>query len=63
MKKQNEIYNKEFQLNLEHQVENLKQPMYVGYQIDNVLLFTIIIPRIRWIGKWTTPNYPEKKKW
>ena len=46
MKQQNEIYNQEFQLNLENQIGNLKEPMYVGYQIDNVLLFTIIIPNI-----------------
>jgi hypothetical protein len=43
-----EIYNKEFWLNLKNQV-NVKEITYVDYQIDNVALFTIIIPRRNWI--------------
>ena len=41
-------YFKEFQLNLENQLDStkLKEVCQVGYEVDNNLCFTIIIPNI-----------------
>ena len=41
-------YFKEFQLNLENQLDSTKskEVYQVGYEVDNNLCFTIIIPNI-----------------
>lgn len=44
-----EIYQQEFNLNLKYQIENIKEPTQVGYQIDNYLFFTLIIPKRMWL--------------
>ena len=41
-----EIYEQEFDLNLKHQIVNPKEVMQVGYTIDNMTLFTLIIPNV-----------------
>ena len=48
---QEEIYWAEFGLNLKHQFHNFKSKeiMQVGYQIENVSLFTLFIPKSMWI--------------
>ena len=39
-------YWKEFSLNIEHQLkdEKIKEVMQVGYQVDNCICFSILIP-------------------
>ena len=38
------IYEEEFTLNLKHQIEDIKEVIQIGYQIENLVLATIIIP-------------------
>ena len=38
-------YQKEFELNLKHQIEKVKHFFYVGYQIDNYFLFMLVFPK------------------
>jgi hypothetical protein len=40
-----DLYWKEFTLNLKHQIKEVKEFMYVGYQIDNCLMSTLLIPK------------------
>ena len=39
------IYEEEFELNLKHSFPNPKEVIQVSYQIDNLVLATIIIPK------------------
>lgn len=40
-----EIYSNEFNLNLDHQLKKINEIIQVGYVIDDLLLFTVIIPK------------------
>jgi hypothetical protein len=39
------IYEEEFKLNLKHSFPNPKEVINIGYQIENMVLATIIIPK------------------
>jgi len=39
------IFEEEFKLNLKHSFPNPKEVIQVGYQINNMVLATIIIPK------------------
>ena len=47
MTKQEEIYWKEFGLNLKYQLNDfeIKEFMHIGYQIENLTLFSLMIPK------------------
>ena len=38
------IFEEEFTLNLKHQLEDVTEVIQVGYQIENLVLATILIP-------------------
>jgi hypothetical protein len=42
---QQRIYEKEFELNIKHSFPNPKEVIQVGYQIENMILATLIIPK------------------
>jgi len=58
----NNTYQKEFDLNLIHQIKNPKEILRVGYEIDNMILFTIIIPRILFPIKKKEKNVRKSKR-
>jgi hypothetical protein len=39
------IYEKEFELNIKHSFPNPKELINIAYQIDNMVLATLIIPK------------------
>jgi len=46
-KQKSDIYEREFSLNIEHQLTDLKEPTQVGYMIENIILGGLLFPGSR----------------
>jgi hypothetical protein len=56
------IYEEEFKLNIKHSFPNPKEVIQVGYQIDDMVLATIIIPKNLFPFKLKFPKQDEYTK-
>jgi hypothetical protein len=54
------IYEEEFKLNIKHSFPNPKEVIQVGYQIDNIVLATIIIPKSLFPFKLKFPSFQKR---